>query len=71
MFIQKETKKILDQLKKYTNKTTIASCFFETAGAKKKDMDECKDYMLSLATEPKYFRTVMDAAGLRKYFTIQ
>jgi uncharacterized protein YegL len=64
---QNKTKDILNQFKSYENKTTIASCFFETSGAKKEDMDECKQYMSSLVSEPKYFRTVMDAAGLRKF----
>ena len=65
---EKETKGLVAQIKKDT-KIKVASCFFETLGAQKKYMDECRAYMEGLASGASLFQSVATIEGMRKFFT--
>lgn len=63
-----EAERVLAKLKK-DNRITVATCFFETLGAKRSKMDECQKYMEGLATSPAFSQSVATTEGLRKFFT--
>ena len=65
---EKETKRVLAQISK-DNRIKVASCFFETLGAQKKYMDECRTYMKGLASQATMFQSVATIEGVRKFFT--
>jgi len=65
---EKETKRVLAQITKNSS-IKVASCFFETLGAKKEYMDKCREYMEGLASEATLFQSVATIEGVRKFFT--
>lgn len=65
---QEEAKRILAKLKK-DSRIRVATCFFETLGAKKAAMKECQQYMEGLASSPTLYQSVATTEGLRKFFT--
>jgi uncharacterized protein YegL len=65
---QDEAKRVLAKLKK-DSRISVATCFFETLGAKKAAMKECQQYMEGLASKPTLYQSVATTEGLRKFFT--
>lgn len=65
---QEEAKRVLAKLKK-DSRINVATCFFETLGAKKAAMKECQQYMEGLASTPALYQSVATTEGLRKFFT--